>query len=202
MNKLIIALLFVSVSVLVFSGEPIRLDTLSGVKITCNNMVESEGGWRTEKSIKGAADVSVDIVFPKVYTVNKIVFDLGEYSVNRGFDVRKYPGLYNFEIICKDATYGGFKTVRTYTNNSYYKLEVKEKFKTDTLRIKMNSSLEGMSYYWGGIARMQVFGFEGEEVKKSTEKIVIKTKADAKQALKNGEISAKEYVDYLKKFKE
>ena len=157
-----------------------------------------------EKFLSVKSDVHLDIILPKVYTVTKIVFDLAKYKFTRGgLDAKEYPGLYNFEILCIDPVYKEIKTVNTYSENTLYSLTLKEKFKTDTIRIKLNQVFPGTAYcYWGGIGRMQIFGFEGEEPKK--EKINaadIKTADEAKEAYRDGVLTSAEYVELLKKFK-
>ena len=59
-----------------------------------------------------------------------------------------------------------------------------------------------MYCYWGGIGRLQIYGFEGEEPKKEKlNKDDIKTADEAKEAYRDGVLTSAEYVELLKKFK-
>ncbi len=186
------------------SAKEIRLDTLKDIKYDAVNLTAGKNGWKMEKYLSVKSDVYVDIILPKVYTVTKIVFDLPKYKFTRGgLDSKEYPGLYNFQILCMDPVYKEIKTVNTYNENSLYSLTIKEKFKTDTIRIKLDPVFPGNMYcYWGGIGRLQIYGFEGEEPKKEKlNKDDIKTADEAKEAYRDGVLTSAEYVELLKKFK-
>ena len=196
-------LLFLCVSGLL-SAKDIRLDTLKDIKFDAVNLSAVKNGWKMDKVLSVKSDVYLDIKLPKVYTVTKLVFDLPKYKITRGgLDSKEYPGLYCFEILCMDPVYKEMKTVNTYSENTLYSLTLKEKFKTDSIRIKLNQVFPGAVYcYWGGIGRMQIYGFEGEEAKKEKiNKEDIKTAEEAKEAYRDGVLTSAEYVELLKNFK-
>lgn len=205
MKAKIIIILFLFFVVSIYSEEKAeeqrRLDLEKDVKITCEGLKEKGGGWSMDTGIDEKADVYVQVQFPKVFTVTKMIL----YAVNMelGFagTVKKIPSLYNFEIFIKDVTYKDNKSIRKYTENTSYKIEVKEKFKTDTIKIVLNSNYQGGMYsYFGAIGKLEIYGLTtGEEPKKEEKKkIVIKTKEDAKKALREGQIDSAAYLKYLK----
>lgn len=178
-----------------------RLDLEKDVKITCEGFKEKNGGWFMDKGIEEKSDVYVQVQFPSVFTVTKMVL----YTVNMEFSysatVKKVPSLYNFEIFIKDATYKDMKSLRKYQENTYSKIEVKDGFKSDTVKIVLNSNLQGnMYYYFGAVGKLEIYGYpKVVEVKKEEKKkINIKTKDDAKKALREGQIDSATYLKYLK----
>ncbi|MFH1824668.1 MAG: hypothetical protein ABH873_05525 [Candidatus Firestonebacteria bacterium] len=182
-------------------AEEIRLDKLPNVKITFKSFKESKDGWHVDKIIQEKTNLYLQINFPKIVTVTKIILDLPLCTIESNlFTKKEIPGLYNFEILCNDTTYKEMKSIRKYKENSYKNLEIKEKFKTDTIKIVVFSYREGMDRYFGGINKIAVYGYEGNEpLPQKKGKTEIKTKEDAKEAFRNGEITPKEYLEYLKK---
>jgi hypothetical protein len=183
--------------------KPTRLDMLKDVKINCVNFVASQGGWSLDKGIEGKQEVSVEVLFPKVYTVVKIELDSIDMTIIRNVDQLKAPSLYNFEIFKRNETYKDYQSVNKYQQNSNYHIELKQKFKTDGVKICLDPVYPGREYRFGAIAKLAIWGYEGEEPKKvKVTKDSIKNKADAKEAYRSGVITSKEYLELQKKLKE
>jgi len=153
-------------------------------------------GW---VSIIDSAPAFVEINFPAEWTVARILIIASKTTVTSAFNgTKEIATMYNF-VIKKKTKYGDFNEMRRFTNNTVNKLEIKENIKTSGLRIQLLQFDVGKEYAFGEMA-LEVWGYKGEAPKK--EKIKIKTKEDAKKALKLNEITPKEYMELLKKLSE
>jgi len=183
-------------------GEEERLDLAKETKITLAKFVDKTGFYSTGAAMVPTTEADpafVELTFPEKWTIVKIFIISGKSKVTSSFNgVKEVSTMYNFTLKTK-TQYGDYKEIRKFQNNTQTKLEIKEKVKTDTLRIQMLPYTDGRSETFGDMA-FEVWGYRGDVPKQ--EKIVIKTKADAKKALSKSEITAKEYMQLLKTLSE
>jgi hypothetical protein len=195
----------------IYSAEPIRLDKMKDVKFRCTGFEETKRGWhmKDNKVVQEETEFSITITFPKIIYITKIILNTRRHTINSvnedaGISSKKLEitGLYNFDILCFDSVWKQMKTIYEGRKNDYTEKEIKGKFKTNEIKIVMLSYDEGEYRYCGGVNKVQIFGYQNEEDfnKKDSPK-EIRTKEEASKALKNGEITPKQFIDYLNKFK-
>jgi hypothetical protein len=181
-------------------NEPINLCKMKGAVIKGFGPVFAADSLEKEKKKRIFYD-SIDIVFPSAVTIDKIIIDTPKVQAESVYEnPDMIPGLRSFEVLYHNVKADTYTVMRTYTDNSQYKIEIKQRVKTDTIRLKINNNGQVKD---GIIENLQIFGYEGDApAKKKMTKETIKTKAEAGEALRNGDISSQEYVDVMKTLQE
>jgi len=197
--KKIIYGLFVIFAVSFVFGEEERLDTAKGVSVSMAKFKKEKGIYTTGSKFIAVTESDpafVEISFPEKWNITRIFIVSGKTKVHYDFDgVKEVSTMSNFMLKTK-TQYGDYREIRRFTNNSLLELEIKEKIKTDALRIQILPYKDGWTDAFGTMA-FEIWGYKGEIPKQ--EKVKINTKEDAKKALRLNEITAKEYTDLLKK---
>ncbi|MCX5776254.1 MAG: hypothetical protein NTX32_01270 [Candidatus Firestonebacteria bacterium] len=198
MRKLTVLILVIFSSCFLF-GEAERLDDSSDVKIAAEKFTEKKGIYSTDGT--KMIDVSekdpafVEVSFPAEWTIVKIFIITGKTTVESSLNGNKeVSSMCNFTLRTK-TKYGDYKEIRRYTGNTSTKLEIKEKIKTNSLRIQLLPYREGSNKGFGSM-KFEIWGYKGEAPKE--EKIKIKTKEDASRALRKNQITSQEYMELLK----
>ncbi len=194
-SKIVMTLLILSAAA--YSEEE-RLDKDKEVKVNLTKFTTA-GGWYTTGQemvpVSESDPAFVEVIFPAEWNIVKMIIYSGKTKYSNGIDGTKdVATMYNFEIQTKNK-HDEFRLFRSYSQNTVTKIEIKEKVAAKGVRIKIMPVRFGSDKTFGSVA-FEIWGFKGPIPKQ--EKIKIKTKEDAKKALKLNEITPAEYMQLLK----
>ncbi|GEM_PF-2482050 len=195
---MLLAFIFLLVSLYSFCEEE-RLDLDKKVTVTLSKFVKKEEGWYTTGDqmvpVSDTDPASIELQFPAEWNIVKFIIYAGKVRYSNGIDgTKNVSSMYNFEIQTRNKQ-NEYRQFRTYSENTLTKIEIKEKVPATGIKIKLKPAKPGLSGTFG-TAALEIWGFKGPLPKQ--EKIKIKTKEDAKKALKLDQISPAEYIQLLK----
>lgn len=196
-KNILIALFALFVSALFYCEEE-RLDLDKGITVELAKFAK-DGAWYStgEKmvSISDKDPAFVELKFPAEWNIVKFIVFTGKVKYSNNMDgTKEVSSMYNFEILTKNKQ-TEYRQLRSYFENTQTKIEIKEKVAATGIKIRIKPVKTGMNQAFGSVA-LEIWGFKGPIPKQ--EKIKVKTKEDARKAFKLNEITAVEYMQFLK----